>query len=1618
MRTCPRALVVGVLLAFSAAVPVAVDAQAPANDALKVLIEEGKYWQAHRRGDLAEQSWQKVLRVDPKQPDALYGMGIVLADRKDRNGAQQYLARLREVAPNYPSIGELARRLGETSPTDQAVNQARQLAQGGQAASAAQVYRQALGSKPTDPQLAMEYYQTLGGTEQGWDEARRGLEQLAREHPQDPRYALAYAQHLTYREANRRDGINRLAQLANDPTVGAQAKASWRQALLWLGVRSSDTALFQAYLNVVPDDAAVKARADSIADQDRRARERAQQNAEVDARGRTIAEGFAALDRGDLVVAKARFSSVLASSPNDADALGGMGVAYLKQEQFKEAHDYLERASQAGDAARWREALNSATYWMYTSEGLGAQSNGNYAQARASFERAITVSPGDVTAQAALGDLLLQTGDPRGAEAAFRMALRRQADNPDAIRGLVGALAAQGRGDEALAFANQLTDEQRAKVGGADKLRGAAQAAQARAAEARGDLGSARTLFEDALQNDPDDPWLRLDLARIYAKQGAYATAKSMMDGLVALHPDMPDALYASALLAADMQDWRYGLSQLDRIPADKRTQPMTVLQHRLWVHQQADDATALARAGRAAQGRALLQAAEPIAGQDPELIGVIATGYVNTGDPGRALMIVRNALARAPGDVGLQLTAAGILLNTGQDAELGAVMRRLASTPLSAQQRQDFERLNVAIVVKRTDTLRQAGDLASAYDVLGPWLAARPDDPDILAALARLYTAAKDNANALATYRLALAQKPADVGLLTAAAGAATSTRDFSFAEATITQALAAAPNDPDVLATAGRMYRAQGKNTLAAQYLQRALYAQNAALAPAGALGRPNAASGWNVPPRPSGPIPPPGMNPFSNKVTGGTSGFPAMPVAGSFDPAYRAASSMPRSAPVRLAVSQPDPMPDMPAYLPPMPPAQAVPYVAPGPGMPMNSLAPALPAAPSGGAGGAAYADPRYAAPADAGGYGPDQYGSIQAGSGLAPGQAYPAQPYPASADAGQPYPVQPAYPTQPVYPQGGTPPTQPYAQPPAGYAQPYAQPPAGYAQAGAYAPQPADAYVSTPWPMSPQAAQATQAAQTGAYAQNNAGAAKRRTSGKNARGTTQTTQAQDAYAAGYAAGYAQRNPQQQAYPQPAYPPQQQTYAQQGYPQQPYQPQYAAQGYQPQPYAPPPPGPQGYTNQGYGLVPYVPQPPAPRMSAQNPYAPYQPQGAAAQPPSAAAQQTMTVEEELAQINREQTSTISGGILFRNRNGEDGLSNLNDIEAPLQGRIHAGDGHVVITATPVLLDAGTSDASPNTLARFGSGAFQRNTTPSGSQHAAGVGASIGYEIGGLTADVGATPFGFREQNVVGGLQYSGGLSDKVTYKLTAGRRPVTDSLLSYAGTKDDATGQEWGGVTSNGVRGDLAWDDGTSGVYLNGEFQYLEGTNVKSNTAGKGGGGFYTRVYKDEDQTLTAGVNTTLMHYANNLSFFTLGQGGYFSPQQYVILNVPIRWTGKNGHFSYDLGGSLGVQHYRQDSSLYYPTNAGEQASAASQNLAPDPGAVYPSQSHTGVSYSFDAVGEYQLAPQLTVGASASFSNAYQYREFLAAVYVRYAFTKQTGFATTFPPTPLTSPYLPTNY
>ena len=97
-------------------------------------------------------------------------------------------------------------------------------------------------------------------------------------------------------------------------------------------------------------------------------------------------------------------------------------------------------------------------------------------------------------------------------------------------------------------------------------------------------------------------PLVRLDLARLYLKMGATSEARGVMDGLLVSNPHMPEALYASALLASETRDWTGALATLERIPEKPHARHCRAAK-RVWAHVQADAAAALGQRGSRAAG-------------------------------------------------------------------------------------------------------------------------------------------------------------------------------------------------------------------------------------------------------------------------------------------------------------------------------------------------------------------------------------------------------------------------------------------------------------------------------------------------------------------------------------------------------------------------------------------------------------------------------------------------------------------------------------------------------------------------------------------------------------------------------------------------------------------------------------------------------------------------------------------------------------------------------------------------------------------------------------------------------------------------------------------------------
>ena len=162
-------------------------------------------------------------------------------------------------------------------------------------------------------------------------------------------------------------------------------------------------------------------------------------------------------------------------------------------------------------------------------------------------------------------------------------------------------------------------------------------------------------------------------------------------------------------------------------------------------------------------------------------------------------------------------------------------------------------------------------------------------------------------------------------------------------------------------------------------------------------------------------------------------------------------------------------------------------------------------------------------------------------------------------------------------------------------------------------------------------------------------------------------------------------------------------------------------------------------------------------------------------------------------------------------------------------------------------------------------------------------------------------------------------------------------------------------------------------------------------------------------EDSRLTLGLSLTGIAYDNNQAFFTYGHGGYFSPQRFYALGVPLTWSQRTDRWTWQLRGAVGLQRIEQDGADFYPTDARLQAAASQALGAP---AVYGGQSKTSLGYSLYGATEYQLGRQLLVGGNLGVDNGRDFQQLNGGVYLRYALEPQDR-ALALPVSPYRSPY-----
>ncbi|QVL44193.1 MAG: BCSC C-terminal domain-containing protein [Alcanivorax sp.] len=1427
------------------------DAPRAGESSLDALFSQATFWRANNRPDLARDALQRVLAVEPGNTRALRGMGELALAAEDRDGARQWLDRLRTRAPGSEDTARLQAALRREQISNGDLMEARALAKAGDAGAAVARYEALFDGAGPPPDLALEYYQTLAGVDARWSEARDGLAQVVRDNPNDLAARQALAEVLTYRQATRDQGIEQLAALWRDQQR-LQVIAPWRQALLWLPQEPASADALREYLAVRPDDAVVRERLDSVLS---------------GSGGAAVADAYDALEAGRLSAARRAFEAVLKDDPESAEAVAGLGLIDLRQGRFGPAEQRLARAIRMAPNRRkdWAPALEDARFYGRLAEARSLHQQQNYDRA---LQAVIPLARagGRRGRDAALlqGEILLGQDRPQVAETVFRDLLDNDGDNNDARVGLVRALMAQERYDEANRIYAELPAEERMRYGYVRDQQSQVLRQRAQALIDDGQVYAGEALLHEAVAAAPADPWARLALAKRMQARGQSGQAAAMLEPLEAPGAE-PEALLAAAQFAADQGRWQHARELLDRLPADARDSDTQALRQRVENGVRMAELARVFDSGdrwRIQSELERLYAAPP---ETPAQTGQLANFLVDRGESSLALTLVRKDLSKglergAPKDF---VPHALVLGRLGYDREAGELLRELQRR---AEQQPGgagaFAEARRTLSVAAVDHARQGGDFARAYDEAVMALSSDPDNEELVLALGRVYQEGGLHREAATTYDWLLARPGPQLPARRAAVANALAMDDVDRAEQLLEEA--APLEDGELLLLAARTARRSGDTRSALALAEKAADAHYRA----------------------------------------NLGGAPAA-LAGSANPFRKTAGKTPEN---------------------------------------------------------------RWLALADGG----DNNDGARTDVWL-PGNRSPGS-------EGQHW--QPPVREQAVA---------------------ASAPSAGYYQPGA---------VSRPAPASTPVQESARAeARIDRFREEvrqdiaprvETGLGLRNRDGES--GLSELTEVSGELAF---SGVPFRGGRFRGVVTP-------TFLNAGTVSG-----SAAERFGFGPLADGTASLAGNLEGAYDLIAEVGQSAAQLETAQsavveaqtayqealdefNTQVPPDPDDEDADEVDLVTQDELdALENQVANLEsqRDQAVTQFESATSRNVLYEVGidLDALSDDQRAFVDRFlvaNFGSADFSLEAdTPEEFEArsqavrdliGGLQARANGYAR---------AAAAGNQTEAGMGVGFGYQGQAFAADIGSTPFGFEITNLVGGLSWAPKLGRNGRFILAGERRAVTDSLLSYAGVEDPATGDRWGGVTRTGGRLGLTFDNGPLGLYGDLGFYHYDGHNVADNQSVEASLGGYLRPVREDGRELKTGVNVRYMSFDENLSKFTYGHGGYFSPQDYVSLSFPIEYSEDYRRWTWSATFAPGFQSYSSDAAAFFPTLAEEQfwmEILASSGVIDS--AYYAAESESGFGVNLGAGLDYRLSPGLKLGTRLGYDTFGDYSETKASVNLNY--------------------------
>jgi Tfp pilus assembly protein PilF len=358
-----------------------------------------------------------------------------------------------------------------------------------------------------------------------------------------------------------------------------------------------------------------------------------------------------------------------------------------------------------------------------------------------------------------------------------------------------------------------------------------------------------------------------------------------------------------------------------------------------------------------------------------------------------------------------------------------------------------------------------------------------------------------------------------------------------------------------------------------------------------------------------------------------------------------------------------------------------------------------------------------------------------------------------------------------------------------------------------------------------------------------------------------------------------------------------------------------------------------------------------------------------------------------------------MTAGLVARHQPGTAGESQLDVVTGTTSWVLPFDYEHrLTARADAVTLDDGRPAA--NALLGTGQAAAGAPRYVNGEQ--SGVSVAGGLRTDTLAADLGTTPLGFLLTNVVGGIEWTPHWN---TADLTVGvaRRAMTNSELSFAGLRDPVTGTAWGAVVQTGPYAGIGLYRERFNVQGSLQFDELTGTHVPDNqffgahlaTDWK----FFARVGMAAD----AGLTLDYWNYQRNLSNYTFGNGGYYSPQSYVSLAVPVELNGSTHGWNYRLRVAPSITWRDLQTSAFYPDDAALMSAALHETLPSGyDSANFPATQSTSLGLYALAAAEREVSRGLVAGVMLEVDRTDYYHPTTFSIYIRHAFGQAKTHAT----------------